>query len=183
MYGWGRVIAVEPQEPIYWALAGNLAINNCFNATAIHAAVGSECGEILIPSLDYSRPSSFGSLELRPGPRTEFIGQPVDYSPSGGRSVKLLSIDSLCLDRIDFIKVDVEGMELEVLAGAAHSIGRFRPIMLAETIKVDGSELLGLLENAGYRTVNVGRMNLLAVHRDDPCCEHIRTQWGEGGKQ
>lgn len=180
MYGWGNVIAVEPQEPIYWALAGNLAINNCFNATALHGAVGAECGEIFVPSLDYSRPSSFGSLELRPGPRTQPIGQPVDYSPSCGRPVKMFSIDSLSLDRIDFIKMDVEGMELEALAGAAHSIGRFRPMMLVETIKVDGPALLGLLEDAGYRTVNVGQMNLLAVHREDPCCEHIRSQWREG---
>ena len=39
MTGWGVVVAIEAQERIYYALAGNLAINNCFNARAIHAAV------------------------------------------------------------------------------------------------------------------------------------------------
>ena len=40
MTGWGSVVAIEAQERIYYALAGNISINNCFNAHAIHAAVG-----------------------------------------------------------------------------------------------------------------------------------------------
>jgi FkbM family methyltransferase len=44
MTGWGRVVAFEPQERIYYALAGNIAINNCFNVRAIHAAVPSTPG-------------------------------------------------------------------------------------------------------------------------------------------
>ena len=40
MSGWGSVMAVEPQERLYYALAGNIALNNCFNAVAMHAAVG-----------------------------------------------------------------------------------------------------------------------------------------------
>ena len=34
MHGWGRVIAIEAQERLFYALAGNIAINNCFNARA-----------------------------------------------------------------------------------------------------------------------------------------------------
>ena len=40
MYGWGEVIAVEAQERVFYALAGNITVNNCFNARAIWAAVG-----------------------------------------------------------------------------------------------------------------------------------------------
>ena len=32
MTGWGSVLSIEAQERIYYALAGNIAINNCFNA-------------------------------------------------------------------------------------------------------------------------------------------------------
>ena len=39
MTGWGSVVAIEAQERIYYALAGNIAINNCFNAIA-HARGG-----------------------------------------------------------------------------------------------------------------------------------------------
>ena len=64
MHGWGEVIAFEAQERIYYALAGNIAMNNCFNARAIFAAVGAEDGVIPVPSPDYFSPSSFGSLEI-----------------------------------------------------------------------------------------------------------------------
>lgn len=40
MTHFGRVIAFEAQERIYYALAGNIAINNCFNVKAIFAALG-----------------------------------------------------------------------------------------------------------------------------------------------
>src|SRR5579864_4859075 len=32
MTGWGAALAIEAQERIYYALAGNIALNNCFNA-------------------------------------------------------------------------------------------------------------------------------------------------------
>src|SRR6266446_9074833 len=80
MTGWGSVLAIEAQERIYYALAGNIAINNCFNARAIHAAVGAESGVLKIPSPDYLRAASFGSLELKQHQTNEFIGQKIDYS-------------------------------------------------------------------------------------------------------
>jgi hypothetical protein len=79
---WGSVIAIEAQERIYYALAGNIAINNGFNAIAMHAAVSSEPGIMQIPTPDYFLPSSFGNLELKPRVDTEFIAQPIDYSPA-----------------------------------------------------------------------------------------------------
>jgi len=117
MTGWGSVVAIEAQERIYYALAGNIAINNCFNAIAMHAAVSSEPGIMSIPVPDYFTPSSFGSLELKPRADTEFIGQPIDYSNTV--AVQKISIDALSLPRVDFIKLDIEGMELEALTSAA----------------------------------------------------------------
>ena len=110
MTGWGSVIAIEAQERLYYALAGNIAINNCFNAIAMNAAVSSEPGIMNIPVPDYFKPSSFGSLELKPRADTEFIGQPIDYGNTV--PVQKISIDALGLPRVDFIKLDVEGMEL-----------------------------------------------------------------------
>lgn len=40
MTGWGELIAFEAQERIYYALAGNIAINNCFNVRALNVALG-----------------------------------------------------------------------------------------------------------------------------------------------
>ena len=59
MTGWGSVLAIEAQERIYYALAGNIAINNCFNAIAVHGAVSSESGTLTFqfPTIS-SRPAS-----------------------------------------------------------------------------------------------------------------------------
>jgi FkbM family methyltransferase len=173
MTGWGSVIAIEAQERIYYALAGNIAINNCFNAIAMHAAISSEPGIMLIPTPDYLVPSSFGSLELKPRAETEFIGQPIDYSAGKTVAIQKMSIDALSLPRVDFIKLDVEGMELEALEGARQTIERSRPIFLVESIKAGRERLRGFLSDCGYKVVEAG-INLLAIHKTDPVVNELQ---------
>jgi len=170
MYGWGRVIAFEAQEKIYYALAGNVAINNCLNVTAKHCAVGAECSTIKVPELNYLLPSSYGSFELKEREKNEFIGQTVDYKKT--TVVDLLSIDSLNLERIDFIKIDVEGMEEDVLKGADVSIRKCLPIMLIEVIKSNKAEIESLLKGMGYQLYPTG-VSILAVHASDPVSKLI----------
>ena len=52
--------------------------------------------------------------------------------------------------RLDLIKMDVEGMELEALAGAANNGPAHRPMMLIEALKVDAGKLRGWLEELNY---------------------------------
>lgn len=172
MTGWGRVIAIEAQERIFYALAGNLTMNNCFNARAVWAAVGSEVGEIGVPVPNYFLPSSFGSLEIRKSSSNEYIGQEIDYSDKNLQITQMITIDSLKLDRLDFIKIDIEGMEMEALNGGKKSIDIFKPQMLIERIKTDQTEIQKFLSDHGYKTYEIG-LNLLAVHETDPFVEKI----------
>ena len=165
MTGWGSVLAIEAQERIYYALAGNIAINNCFNAIAVHAAVSSEPGVMKIPTPNYTVPSSFGSLELRYRANTEFIGQPINYSENIA-VIRQLAIDEYNLPRVDFIKLDVEGMELEALQGADQTITRSRPILLVEKIKSNPEQIGQWFADRGYLLREAG-INILAVHSDD----------------
>jgi FkbM family methyltransferase len=174
MTGWGIVVAIEAQERIYYALAGNIAINNCFNARAIHAAVTSRPGSMKMPSPNYLAPGSFGSLELSKRERTEFIGQPIDYSESKMVDVRTVSLDSFNFPRLDLIKLDVEGMELEALAGGCKCIETYRPILLIEMLKTDQTKLRAWLENLGYSLFDVG-MNLMAIHKTDKCLAHLQV--------
>src|ERR1700755_3310623 len=155
MTGWGSVLSIEAQERIYYALAGNIAINNCFNAIAINAAVSSESGVMQIPSPNYLVPSSFGSLELRKRSGNEFIGQHIDYENMV--NVRKLAIDEYNLPRVDLIKIDVEGMEMEALAGAARTIERSHPVMLIEKIKADAGTLRQWLQPRGRPLRAAGR--------------------------
>jgi FkbM family methyltransferase len=174
MTGWGHVVAIEAQERVFHALAGNIAINNCFNAQAIFAAVSGESGQMRVPVPNYLSPASFGSLELRRREHTEAIGQPIDYSDERMTTVRSLSIDSLGLRRLDLMKVDVEGMEVEVLEGAARTVAQYLPIMMVENLKADKSLIGSYLERYGYKTFVFG-MNVLAIHPSDPTVQMVRT--------
>jgi FkbM family methyltransferase len=173
MSGWGQVIAIEAQERVFYALAGNIAINNCFNARALHAAVAARSGTMKIPTPDYLSPASFGSLELRQREGGEFIGQPIDYSDRNAATIPTVALDSLALPRIDLVKIDIEGMEVEALEGAAASLARCRPIMLVETIKSDKAKLNQILLGHGYRLFGMG-LNILAIHQTDKSLGHVQ---------
>jgi FkbM family methyltransferase len=172
--GWGEVIAIEAQERVYYALAGNIAINNCLNARAIHAAVGAHSGTMRIPTPDYLSPGSFGSLELRHGEGNEFIGQPIDYSDAAAVEIKTITIDSLNLARLDLLKIDIEGMELEALAGAADCLARCRPVLIVEATKSDRGRLRETLQQHGYRLFEAG-INLLAIHGEDKTLDDFQS--------
>jgi len=174
MYGWGELIAFEAQERVFYALAGNIAMNNCFNARAIWAAVGASVGEIGVPVPNYFTPSSFGSLEIRKKSNTENIGQVVDYSEQKLQQTKMISIDSLNLKRVDLIKFDIEGMEMEALTGAIDTITYKKPQLIIEKVKCKESELIGFCNRIGYKTFPFG-FNLLAIHESDPVSSKIKV--------
>jgi FkbM family methyltransferase len=173
MTGWGVIVAIEAQERIFYALAGNLAINNCFNARAIHAAVASAPGSMRIPNPNYLAPASFGSLDLKPRDGADFIGQAIDYSPARMVEVRAITLDGFNFPRLDLLKIDVEGMEFDALAGGANSIEAHRPILLIEALKVDADKLRAWLEDRNY-FVGLNGINLIAIHKSDACLAQIK---------
>lgn len=162
LYGWGSVLAFEAQERVFYTLAGNIAINNCFNARAEYKAIGKECGTIKIPQPDYFTPSSFGSFEIQQKDSNEFIGQSIDFSESNLVEVQMVSIDSLNLERVDFIKIDIEGMEIDALTGGVNTIQKYHPVLFIEKIKSDEKALEEWLKEHGYY-VQVVDINFLAI--------------------
>ncbi len=165
MIGWGEVLAFEAQERLFYALCGNIALGNFFNVRALWTAVSDRPGTIEIPKVDYLRHGSYGSLELRHSAKTEYIGQSVSYATKDMTVVACTSIDHFAFPRVDFIKLDVEGMELEVLAGARETIIKYKPILLIEWIKVGQPAIRDFLVPLGYQIAEAG-MNLIASHEN-----------------
>ncbi len=169
MLGWGGVIAFEAQERVFYALAGNIALNNLINVRALNVALAARAELLTIPEPDYLTPASFGSYELRRNTANEDFGQSV----YGNRtvSVSAIPIDQLGLERLDLLKLDIEGMEIEALEGARETIGRCRPVVFVEWIKSGKAPLVALLAGHGYEVFEDG-LNLLAIHKSDRMLEN-----------
>jgi FkbM family methyltransferase len=134
----GKVFAFEPQRPLFHLLCGNLALNEIFNVYALLAAGGREAGKIRVPLADYSSPHNFAGLSLG--------------GSGSGEEVEVIPVDALGLAALRLLKVDVEGMESEVLAGAAQTIKRLRPVIYVENDREDSSpHLIAQIRDFGYR--------------------------------
>ena len=134
----GEIHAFEPQRIVFQALCANLALNQCANVFARQAAVGDKGGTISVPPLDPSIRYNFGGVSLR--------------NVAHGEEVPLVTLDSLDLPACQLLKVDVEGMEVEVLKGAEQLIQIHRPLMYVENDREERSEeLLGMIERLDYR--------------------------------
>ncbi|MGZ3361644.1 MAG: FkbM family methyltransferase, partial [Xanthobacteraceae bacterium] len=82
-------------------------------------------------------------------------------------------IDEINLPRVDFIKIDIEGMEMEALEGGRATIEKCLPVMLIEKIKADSMQLVGWLEERGYKVMQAG-INLLAIHSSDKTLSDVK---------
>jgi hypothetical protein len=92
----------------------------------------------VVPPLDHGQENNYGGINLRAG--------------GAGERVPVVTIDSLELPACALIKVDVEGMELDVLRGATQTIKRHRPRLFVENNGTDRSPpLISWLLEQGYR--------------------------------
>jgi len=170
----GIVIAFEPQRIIYQTLCANLALNSVPNVYAFQQAIGAGPGAVFVPALDYTQENNFGGLALG--------------NFETGERVPVASLDDFNFPACHFLKVDVEGMELDVLRGANRLIGRYRPIIYVENDRKDKSdELVRHLHSLDYKMYwhrpyyynpdnffhnpenvfpNTGSLNMICVHRD-----------------
>jgi len=173
----GTVLAFEPQRIVFQTLCANMALNSVTNVHCYHTALGESAGEIAVPFIDYGKQGNFGGLSIE--------------NQKSGERVKVNTIDSFQLTRCNFIKIDVEGMERAVLAGAVETIKRHKPILYVENDRENKSaELISYIHSLGYRMFwhlpplfnsknfyenshnifgkNVLSINMLCIHKDIP---------------
>ncbi len=146
-----RVFAFEPLE--YNRSVLRLAVGRRANVTIVPLALSTEAGqtELFIPYKKASKRFTHGSAHL--GDRDSGVAFGTRTAPDVCRAV----IDTVRLDdwaseqkleRLDLMKIDVEGAEPLVIEGGLESIGRFRPVIYAELIP-------GMPERVGRRVEDV----------------------------
>lgn len=110
-----RVIAFEPSPDTFECLLYNI---HATNVECRNQALGSKPGKIHM-TLDGFE----GTLrEKNSGAR---------YVANGG-DIERVTVDSLGLDDLDLLKMDIEGSEVEALRGARQTLLRCRPVILFE---------------------------------------------------
>ncbi|HEX7770338.1 MAG TPA: FkbM family methyltransferase [Dokdonella sp.] len=125
----GRVLAFEPSPDTFECLEANS--QGLSNVRCYSMALGDAPGSV---SMTWSE-----ACAARANTGGRFV-QP-------GGDIQVITIDSLQLPSLGFLKLDVEGYEPHALAGAVETIARCKPIVLYER-KFHWTHNFGLPKNA-----------------------------------
>lgn len=127
------VRAFEAQRHVYYTLCGNVALNGLDNVVCEHAAVSDGTVDRLDIQLpDYNQVNNFGGFEVMPAVKSDNSGMQKGQT----ETISCTTIDSYN-ESVDFVKLDVEGMEIQALHGAKTTLERSRPICFVEVLKSD----------------------------------------------
>lgn len=143
----GLVLSIEAQHQIYQLLSVNMIINNVSNVVPIHALVG-ESEEVKYYRVrNKDEDKNYGAVS--------FIDKEEPNANEGSillTPVSKTSVDKLNLNKCDVIKIDVEGMEYEVLKSAESTIEKHKPIIYFEAYMTPVySKIIKFLKERGYR--------------------------------
>ena len=125
----GRVYAFEPGSYARSILGAVVWLHRLSNVAVLPVALGSEAGlDTLTIPLKGGGSFGFGLSHLgAPSARWHAIAQEIAVLTTID-----MAVGTLGLDRLDFIKADIEGWELRLLHGAEDTLERFRPRPLLE---------------------------------------------------
>jgi FkbM family methyltransferase len=118
-----EVYAFEPFKSSYDLLEKNLKLNNCHNVQIFNKGISNTCSSTYIKWVSDNNP---GGLGLEGGEITKKGNQNQKIK------VELLTLDSLYLDKLDFLKIDVEGFETQVINGSQETIKKCMPLIIIE---------------------------------------------------
>jgi FkbM family methyltransferase len=165
----GKVIAFEPQRIVYYQLCGNIILNRLDNCFALNQAVGNYNGDISIPEIDYNINNNVGAFSLHKEYRER---HDIERSMLDKKNnVPMIKLDSLHLEKSpSLIKIDVEGLELNVLKGAVNTLenNNFPPILFEawrwDWFDKEREELLNYVKYLGYNVDLIFREDYIAQH-------------------
>jgi len=156
----GLVLAFEPSLETFGFLVRNVA--NIPNIVPINIAAS---GKGAIADFFHTTDNAYSGLkDTRRKGVTKVLKVPcmqIDDVVSG-----------LCLDRVDFVKIDVEGLEFDVLKGMIEVIERFSPVIFCEIYSGNNSnqepeETVRFLIDKGYRAQVICNGKLVEYEKHD----------------
>jgi FkbM family methyltransferase len=129
------VVPIEPEPRSVEAIRAGVAANGLANVDLSRLGVAAGAGEGWLRAVP-SPTAGLGALHFKP-------------DPSG--AVPQRSLDGLIDGRVDFLKIDVEGMEMAALEGAAGLISRNRPLLYIEVVDEVVAQFMHWVDRNEYR--------------------------------
>jgi len=141
-----KVRAFEARRNIFNMLCGTVALNGLSNIYCHNLAVSDGSVEYIeIPLPNYNVANNFGGLELISPLRSD------NQSMIKNNSEKIATTTLDAFDEaVDFIKIDIEGMEDKAFIGAIAILEKHKPICFIEILKTDIDFLTKLFTGLGY---------------------------------
>jgi FkbM family methyltransferase len=148
----GIVHAFEVQRMMSYALCGAAALNDLENLHVHRRGLGAARAVLKVPRVNYGVAQDFGMVSLvKQAEITVF------------ESVEIVTVDELGLPRLDFLKVDVEGMEIDVLRGARRTMEAHQPWGWIEHWKVDPRTIKQQFAGLNYKFFEADKLNMLCA--------------------
>lgn len=140
----GRVIAIEAQPAMFDLLATNVTLNGATWARCVFALADHATGATSF-AFDLAAPGgNYGAVSFADGQRRHAVGARLP--------VAVLALDDLGLDRCALLKIDVEGMELDVLQGAKRLLLECAPhLYFEQATDRHRAQIFALLRGLGYQ--------------------------------
>ena len=166
--------AFEPQRIIFYQLCTNIVINSLENVISHNYGISDHNDKFMLIMPDYATETNIGAFSLD----QETIDNQYECATKGlMEEVEVKILDEQNFTNVKLIKIDVEGLEMEVLKGALKTIedNIFPPIIFeAWTHKPwyqrRREELIEFLESLGYKITEIGENNI-AQHVSHPQIE------------
>jgi len=132
----------EPMPKSNALLLKNLNLNSCKNVKVFTEGLSKSKSKTFF---QYSVIGNIGASSLAENPQLSVdnlsLLPPNNIQSLKDIDVNLITLDSLCLESLDFMKIDVEGYEPYVLEGAIESIKKFMPIIVLESYSSSWGEI------------------------------------------
>ena len=117
-----NIIAFEPQPFIYDILKYNME-NSCDQYKCYDKGLSNEPTTIYMEMPDYDTCKNPGGVGLN-----------LNGNDNSNTPIEIVTLDSYKFENISLIKIDVEGLENQVLMGAYDTIKRCKPVMIVEIL-------------------------------------------------
>jgi len=138
----GKVIAFEPQPLIYNVLTVNILYNGATDVVEQH--------KLGLSNKVKNQKMTLLSKQFFSKDCINYGGRGI--ADEGEEEVKTTTIDNLNLNTLDFIKMDIQGSELDAIKGGINTITKNKPIIFLENSKSkeSGVETLKILKDIEY---------------------------------